>query len=151
MNEEFRPSKKAFMQRLLWSSWPLALVFFTGLFNFYPDHQGLYDHIAIAVFTLGIVRAVWLRGRTLKFRQGSLIITDWFNKDLEFDLKLIEHPGIETIKRGPFPFSQILKFSYKEAGDFKYMLSELSQEDRLRAIRLLYRFFPVLREGGKEA
>lgn len=147
MDKEFKPSGESLHIKLLWLAWPAVLVLCLRLLRVIDE----IDSLMVAILIVGIAicarQAILNHGRKLSFYLNQIIITDYFGRTRTFDYKLIEHPGIEDNRKRLLPRRQVFIFSYHEAGNVQYVLSDLSENDRLEVIKILVKIFP---EIGKD-
>lgn len=146
MDKEFKPTRESLHIRLLWLAWPAVLVFCLDFFSVIDEIDSLTMIILIVGIAVCARQAILNHGRKLSFYLNQIIITDYFGRTRTFDYKLIEHPGIEDNRKRLLPRRQIFVFSYHEAGNVQYRLSDLSENDRLEVIKILVKIFPEIGE-----
>lgn len=143
----FSPTKESLCIRILWSLLPISVFIcsvFTGVSLQLP---ALLAYLAFIIAALGLLRAFRLYGSKLSIVQNHLFLINSYGLAREFKSSLIQNTRIETDRVWPFPFRQRFIFLYKEAGEFIFILSDLSEKDRLKAIKVLVQLFP---EIGKD-
>jgi hypothetical protein len=145
MNKEFAPSREAFLVRLVWLTGPVVLVVALDRFEMVRQPHQVLNIVLVVGVILGVIFAVWLQGTKLRFQNFGLVITDFLGEHT-YVWRLMDHPVIETKRRWILPSQQIFSFGYKDKGEVRYWLSELSELDRERVINLLQLAFPQLHE-----
>jgi len=150
MEKEFAPCKEAFIVRMFWLAWPVVLVVVMDQKEMLIKPHYLIDAVLAVGVAYGLIFSIWLHGKLIKFQKACLAITDFFGQEKLYAWKLIKEARVETQKRLLFPSRQLFVFYYGDSLDdmqrIEYWLSELSAEDRERALVKLVMAFPGLRD-----